>query len=144
MDVLWINLLEVLLIEERYKLVKEVLAANTLNKAMVHFEKAVPCLLLVENRASECIIYHGLLTRWRYREDSNIATEEFMREIQRYVNEVLFGTHRCPTNWKFPLKHDGTMDTIKLANWRARRFVEHLDVIIYICISEDKLEERND
>jgi len=24
----------------------------------------------------------------------------------------------------FPLKHDGTMDTIKLANWGARQFVE--------------------
>jgi len=118
--------------------------ANTLDEAMAHFEKAVPCLLHVENRASECIIYHGLLTGWRYREDSNIAIEEFMREIQRYINESLFGTHWCPSNWKFPLKHDKTMDTIKLANWRAHQFVEHLDVIIDICIPEEKLKERND
>jgi len=48
-DVLRMNLLELLLIEERYKLVMEVLVANTLDEAMVHFEKAVPCLLHVEN-----------------------------------------------------------------------------------------------
>jgi hypothetical protein len=53
LDVLWMNLNELLLIEERRKLVSEVLAANTLEEAMVHFEKAVPCLLHVENRGSE-------------------------------------------------------------------------------------------
>ncbi len=40
-------------------------------------------------------------------------------EVQHLVNEVLFGTVRCPSNWKFPLKDDGTMGDIKLANWQA-------------------------
>jgi len=142
LDVLRLNLTEFVLLEERYRLIVEVLEANTLEEAMVRFEKAVPCLLHVENRISECLIFHLLLKGWHLREDSNEAMQEYTAEVQICVNENLFGTPRCPSNWKSPLKPDGTMDAIKLANWRARRFIEEIELFIDICIPAEHAEER--
>ncbi len=64
MDALWLTLYELLLIEERYRLLTDILAVNTLEEAMIHFQKAVPCLLYLENQGSECLIYHLLLKGW--------------------------------------------------------------------------------
>jgi hypothetical protein len=44
------------MIEERYMLLKEMLSETSLADAMVKLEKAIPCLLHLENRISECLI----------------------------------------------------------------------------------------
>jgi hypothetical protein len=81
-------------------LLTEIMAANTLEEAMIHFEKVVPCLLHLEYCGSE-----------------------------------------STSNWKFPRKDDGSMGDIKLANWRAWRFIENMDLLVNICISAEKEEE---
>jgi hypothetical protein len=143
LEAMRLTVMEVLLMEERYRLITHVLDASNLEESMIQFEKAVPCLLHLENRISEIIIYHLLLTGWRLREDNNTALEEYITEVQSFVNENLFGTPRCPSNWRFPLKPDGTLDNVKLANWRARRFIDQIDLFVNICFPQDKIEERN-
>ncbi len=53
---------ELLLVEERWRLIIGVLEAKTKKEAMVRLEKAVPCILHLENRVSEAII-HRLLQK---------------------------------------------------------------------------------
>ncbi len=48
---------ELLLTEEQYHLVFSNLEAKTKEEAMVRLEKAVPCILHLENRVSETIIH---------------------------------------------------------------------------------------
>jgi hypothetical protein len=81
-----------------------------------------------------------LLKGWRYRKNNNNAIQELITEVQRCVNEYIFGT----AYWNIPLKHDGTMDNIKLANWCAHIFVDHLDIFIELCIPKEKIEEINE
>jgi hypothetical protein len=47
---------EVLITEHRYSLLKGLCESKTKEEAMILLEKAVPCLLHLENRVSECII----------------------------------------------------------------------------------------
>ncbi len=60
-----VQLYEILLVEKSYELVNEVLNGNSLSNVMIKLEKALPCLLHLENRSSEAIIsnllLHGLL-----------------------------------------------------------------------------------
>ncbi len=42
---------------------KEVVACNNLDDAMIIIEKAIPCLLHVENRPSEAMIF-DLIRNW--------------------------------------------------------------------------------
>ncbi len=48
---------EILLVEERYKIIVGVLNAKTKEEAMIWMEKAAPCLLHLENRPSEAIVH---------------------------------------------------------------------------------------
>jgi hypothetical protein len=142
LDAMHLTLNELLMIEQRFLLLKEILESNSLEEAMIRFEKAVPCLLHLENRSSECIIYQLLLKGWRFVEGDKPATEEFIRNIELLVNQQLFGNAVCPSNWKFPVEKDGSLGEVKLANWRARRIVTHIDLLVDNCISADKEEER--
>ena len=60
LEAMRLTVMEVLLMEERYRLITHVLDASNLEESMIQFEKAVPCLLHLENRISEIIIYHLL------------------------------------------------------------------------------------
>ena len=64
---------ECLLTENTYKILCKVLAANSLDEAMVRLEKAIPCLLHLENRSSEAIISRLVHRGWELREDSAAA-----------------------------------------------------------------------
>jgi hypothetical protein len=79
------------------------------------------------------------LRGWRYKEDDNAAIEQYIRDVQSFVNEYFFGNVRCPSNWVFPLNKEKTgMGDIKLANWHARKFNENLDLLVNIAIPADK------
>jgi hypothetical protein len=53
-----IQLSEILLTENAYHILSKLLAATSLEEAMVKLEKAIPCLLHLENRSSDAIISH--------------------------------------------------------------------------------------
>jgi hypothetical protein len=65
---------EVLLTEHRFGLLKGMLEAKTMEAAMILLEKAVPCILHLENRVSECIIRMLLIKALSYIEDDSHAT----------------------------------------------------------------------
>ena len=48
-----IQLTEILLTENTYTIMCKVLTAKSLEEAMIKLEKAIPCLLHLENRSSE-------------------------------------------------------------------------------------------
>jgi hypothetical protein len=97
-------------------------------------EKALPCLFYLENRSSEAIIYHILHRGMELREGNKQFTKHLIREVERIVNQEMFGEPRLPSNWQFPLKDDGTIGDIKLANWHARRIVDRIDSKAQYCI----------
>ena len=51
-----VELKEYLILEQRYKLLVEVTSESNLEDAMVKLEKAIPCLLHLENRISDAMI----------------------------------------------------------------------------------------
>ncbi len=115
-----IQLHEILLVEASYIVLQKVLAANNLDDAMVLLEKALPCLLHLENRSSEAMIYHLLHRGMELQEGNEQLTDNLIREMERIVNQEMFGEPGSPSNWQFPLKDDRAIGDVKLANWHAR------------------------
>jgi hypothetical protein len=62
--------------------------------------------------------------------------------IENEVNEVIFRKPACKSNWRFPLQDNGTMGTIKFANWRAQRVVEHFSNLVDQCIIDEVEREK--
>ena len=139
-----IQLMEILLIENTYSILCKVLASKSLEEAMVKLEKAIPCLLHLENRSSEAIINRLIHRGWELREDSPDAIKQFILSVEAIINEQFFGSPECKSTWKFPVEDDGTMGDFKFANWRARRIVLYYDSLVDICLpGEERAEERD-
>jgi hypothetical protein len=73
-----------LLTEERYRLVIGILEGKTKEEAMVQLEKAVPCILHLENRVSETIIHQLLQKGLFFRDGNNHATSDMVLQIEAY------------------------------------------------------------
>jgi hypothetical protein len=139
-----IQLSEILLTENTYHILSKVLAATSLEEAMIKLEKAIPCLLHLENRSSEAIINRLIHRGWELREDSADAIKKFIESVERIINEQFFGSPGCKSSWKFPIEDDGTMGDFKFANWRARRIVVYYNDLVEICLpGDERAEERN-
>lgn len=139
-----IYLHEILLVEKSFELLDSIINAKNYDEAMIRLEQALPDLLHLENRTSEAIIEHLLRQGIRLREGDKEATEEFILEVQRIINEEMFGSVGCAALWTFPINENGTMGKIKFANWRACRVIDEIDSIINICIpGEERRLERN-
>ena len=80
------------------------------------------------------MIYHLLRRGMELREGNQLITDDLIREVERIVNQEMFGEPGSPSNWQFPLKDDGTIGDIKLANWHARRIVDRIDSKAQYCI----------
>ena len=50
-------------------------------------------------------------------EDDMHATAEFILEVERYVNEKIFGEPDAPSGWKFPYE-EKRLGEVKFSNWR--------------------------
>ena len=76
------------------------------------------------------------------REGDKEATEALQKDIEKNINERIFGQVDCPSNWQYPKKNDGTLGVIKFANWRAWRIVEEIDGLINVCVTTDEERQR--
>ncbi len=104
-----VHLYEILMVEQRYKLLSDVLSVKSLDDAMMKLEQALPDLLHLENRSSEAIIAHLLRRGYILREGNKQMLEQFI------LNERIFGNAGCTSNWTFPINKDGSMGEIKFA-----------------------------
>lgn len=136
-----IELKELLLIEQRFLLLSNVLSETSLEAAMIKLEKAIPCLLHLENRISDAMITFLFRRGIQLIEENHGETETLMSSLELIFNEQLFGQPGSPSNWKFPMNKDGTMGEIKLSNWRARRVVERIEPLVACCLPD--AEDRN-
>lgn len=139
---LCLQLHEILLAEQAYSLLKKVVECNNLDEAMILIEKALPCLLHLENRTSEAMIGRLFRRGFELREGDKEATEALQIDIEKTINERIFGQVDCPSNWQYPKKDDGTLGAIKFANWRARQIVEEIDGLIDVCVTTDEERQR--
>ena len=139
-----LQLKELLVLEDRYKVLKSVTEEQNLDRAMIKLEKAIPCLLHLENRISEAMLTHLLHKGLSIREGNKQECNNLMRAVERCMNESFFGTPEAPSAWQFPVNDDNTMGEIKLANWRARRVIEHIEEIVIICVQQSDQVRWND
>jgi len=138
-----LQLHEVLVVEKKHEMLSHILSASNLDEAMIRLEQALPCLLHLENRTSETLIEHLLQRGLYFREGDRSSTADFIKSVEDIINQTIFGSVGCSSNWKFPLSDDGTMGKVKLANWRARRVIEEITDIVHICIpGENRLPEK--
>ena len=63
-ELIIIQLTEILLTKNTYTIMCKVLAAKSLEEAMIKLEKVIPCLLHLENRSSEAIINRLIHKGW--------------------------------------------------------------------------------
>jgi hypothetical protein len=76
------------------------------------------------------------------REGNSISIEEFFKTVESIMNQEIFGSVGCSSNWKFPINDDGTMGKIKLTNWRARRIINQIESLVEACLpGEQRIEE---
>ncbi len=123
-------------------MMKKILSANNLNNAMIKLEKALPCLLHLENRSSAVMIWHLLRGGLELCKGNEEAKEQLVRAVQRIVNKEMFGEPGAPSNWQFSMGEDGRIGDLKLANWRARCIVHHINSVVNICITDDHEKEQ--
>jgi hypothetical protein len=99
----------------------------------------------LENRTSETITEHLLQRDLRLcEEDGHTTEEELITRVQRLMNEEIFGSVDCSSLWNFPINENGSMGTMKFANWRDLRVIDEIDSIINICIpGEERAMEQN-
>jgi hypothetical protein len=76
----------------------------SIEEAMIKLEKALPCLLHLENRISDHILTLLLRVSLNILEGDKGASENFIKAIEDLVNESYFGHPGCRSNWKFPIK----------------------------------------
>ena len=131
-----IELKELLLVEHRYKFLLEILQETSLEAAMIKLQKAIPCLLHMENRISDAMVTHLLRRGIKLREENRRGTEELLHAVELIFNEQLFGLPGSASNWKFPLNPDGTMGEVKLSNWRARRVIDQIEALVDCCLPD--------
>lgn len=139
---LQVNLHEILIMERAYQLLCDVINATNFDEAMIRLEQALPCLLHLENRVSETIIEHLIKVGMQLRDGDPTSTRNLIEGVERIINENIFGSVGCSSNWKLPLNADGTVGKVKLANWRARRVIENINDIIALCLPGDSHTER--
>jgi hypothetical protein len=135
-----IELKELLILEHRYKFLLAVLQETSLESAMIKLQKAIPCILHMENRISDTMITHLLRHGIKLREEDRRVMEELMYAVELIFKEQLFGLPGAASNWKFPLNSDGTMGEVKLSNWRARRVVDKIEALVDCCLPN---QEKN-
>ncbi len=112
----------------------EVLTASNLDDAMIHLGQVLPGLLHLKNRSSETLIEHLLRQGIMLCESNKQLTKQLMMGVEQIINEEIFGSVGCRSNWKFPVNDDGSMGAIKFADWRERRVIEEKEHIINLCI----------
>jgi hypothetical protein len=139
-----VHLYEILMVEQSYKLLSDVLCAKSLDEAMIRLEQALPDLLHLENRSSEAIIGHLLRRGYVLREGNKQMLERFVKDVQLIMNERIFENPGCTYNWTFPINKDGSMGEIKFANWRARRIVQQIDSIIEVCLPGNERQPQRE
>ncbi len=93
-----LQLHKVLVTEQRYNLVKEVVSCNDLDDAMIIIEKAIPCFLHLENRTLEAMIFHLIQNGLQLWEIDSRAAHALRCAIETEVNEVIFGEPTCISN----------------------------------------------
>ncbi len=76
-----------LLIEQKYGVLTGNSEAKTKEEAMIILEKAVACILHLENRISECILQMLLIKALSYVEDDQLATLNYIIQSEHYINE---------------------------------------------------------
>jgi hypothetical protein len=123
------------MIEMRYKVLKEVLEKASIEEAMIKLEKALPCLLQLENHISDHILTLLLRVSLNILKGEKEASGNFIKAIEDLVNKSYFGRPGCKSNWKFPINDDGSMGEVKFASWCARRVIEHFDQLVDACIT---------
>jgi hypothetical protein len=129
--------LQLLIMEYCYKVRKPVTEEKNLDSAMSKLEKAIPCLLHLENRISKAILMYLLRKGLFIRERNKQACDNFMRAVESCMNESFFGTPEAPSAWQFPVNDDYTMGEIKLANWLAQRVIEDVEHVVNLCVEHD-------
>ncbi len=132
---------EALLTELCFGLLQGVLQAKTKEEAMIKLEKAVPCIWHLENQVSECIICMLIIKALSYVEDDSHALTSYILEVERYINETIFGEPGAPSGWKFPYE-DNQLGEVKFSNWRARKIIEEIDGLVDLSIPDSDPELR--
>ncbi len=131
---LCLQLHEILLPEQAYSLLKKVVECNNLDEAKILIEKALPCLLHIENRTLEAMTGRLFRRGFELCEGDKEATKTLRKAIEKNINERIFGQVDCPSNWQYPKKDEGMLCAIKFAKWWAWRIVEEIDCLIDICV----------
>jgi hypothetical protein len=120
------------------ELLNGVLEAKTKEDATILLEIAVPCILHLENRVSECLIRMLLLKALLYVEDDNHALNYYILQVEKYMNESIFREPDAPSVWKFP-HEENKLGDVKFSNWWAQRIIEEFHHLVDLSIPEKQM-----
>jgi hypothetical protein len=114
--------------------------------------QTVPCILHLENRVGlkqlEMLIVKGLSNA----EEGTILPEirspikrknEYVKQLEEIVNEVLLGEELRPSQWHCPYdKSTGTLGPVSFENYRTRKVLANLEVLVELSISDFGEKEK--
>lgn len=90
---------------------------------IVKLKDLVTCILHLENRTTECVIYHVLCAAFDGLSDDEKKAVKAL--IEKLLNETVFGNGESAGQWTVPYA-DGEVQKISLTNGEARAICERL------------------
>jgi hypothetical protein len=108
--------------------------------------QTVPCILHLENQVGlkqlEMLIVKGLLNAEEGTILSHLLSptkcrDEYVRQVEVTVNEVLLGDDLSPSQWHCPYdKKSGTLGPVSFENYRTRKFIANLEVLVEVSVPD--------
>jgi hypothetical protein len=108
--------------------------------------QTVPCILHLENRVGlkqlEMLIVKGLSNAEEGTILSHLLSpikrkDEYVRQVEVNVNEVLLGDELSPSQWHCPYdKKSGTLGPVSFENYRTRKVIANLEVLVEISVPD--------
>ncbi len=105
---------------------------------LILLEQAVQCILHMENRVSERILYVLLFEAIsRYGDASSQKAKALIAAVTQVVQTRVLGTPTSPSQWVFPLSKDKTTVVMKsLEKTIAQKLISNLQEITEIIFSQ--------
>ena len=128
------------------KLQEETGASERPETAMFLLMQAVPCILHLENRVAlkllTMVVLEGISKTnegllFADVQGSRERLSHYISSIEKCMNETILGTVNSPAQWKCPYDYnEGKLGSITLENWRVRRVMDQLELLVNLSIPD--------
>ena len=133
---------------ERCELIQTAISNGDYSAASVLIDKAIPCIMHLENRCSEKMLKLLLVEGWDSCDGDTSRQSTFISSITDTVNSHILGTPERKSNWSMTTVKNSKGTTIigdqTMYNYQVRKFLreESFTRLIDICVDDGQRSDK--